>query len=160
MLAALTASGLPTDTFLFGGFLPVKAGQRSSRLEALKAVPATLVFFESPRRLAESLAAMAGVLGDRPAAVARELTKTFEETRRGTLFELAATYAEEATPKGEVAVCIGPPIDVRPSVDDIDGLLHLLSQTLSPSKAAAEAARQTGLPKSDLYRRLTALKVS
>ena len=81
VLAALTASGLPTDAFLFAGFLPVKDGQRRARLEELKAVPATLVFFESPRRLADTLAAMADVLGDARRRVGRELTKTFEEMR-------------------------------------------------------------------------------
>ena len=90
VLAALTASGLPVDAFLFAGFLPVKAGQRRTRLEALKAVPATLVFFESPRRLEDTLAAMAEIFGDRQAAVARELTKAFEEVRRGSLHALAA----------------------------------------------------------------------
>src|SRR5690606_25648594 len=92
LLAALTASGLPSDTFLFAGFLPSKAGQRTTRLEELKPVPATLLFYESPRRLADALSAMAETLGDRPAAVCRELTKTFEEVRRGTLAALAETY--------------------------------------------------------------------
>jgi 16S rRNA (cytidine1402-2'-O)-methyltransferase len=91
LLAALTASALPSDTFLFAGFLPARAGQRKTRLDELKAVPATMIFYESPRRLAEALAAMADVLGDRPAAICRELTKTFEEVRRGTLAALAKT---------------------------------------------------------------------
>src|SRR5690606_8889575 len=86
-LAALVASGLPSDTFPFAGFLPVKDGQRRNRLSTLKSVPATLIFFESPRRLAASLAAMGETLGDRDAVVARELTKTFEEFRRGRLSE-------------------------------------------------------------------------
>ena len=101
VLAALTASGLPSDAFLFAGFLPVKDGQRRSRLEAFKAVPATLIFFESPRRVGESLAAMAGVLGEmRPAAIGRELTKAFEEMRNGSLGELAAHYQDAETPRG------------------------------------------------------------
>ena len=114
-LAALTASGLPSDAFLFAGFLPVKDGQRRTRLAALKATPATLIFFESPRRVADSLAAMADVLGDRPAAVGRELTKAFEEMRTGTLTALAAHYAEATTPKGEIVVVVGPPAEAEPA---------------------------------------------
>ena len=158
LLAALTASGLPSDTFLFAGFLPVKAGQRRTRLEELKPVPATLLFYESPRRLADALAAMADVLGDRPAAICRELTKTFEEVRRGTLAALAETYAQEDTPKGEIVVCVGPPPAREESVEDVDALLLSLSKELGASKAAAEAAKMTGGRKADLYRRLMELK--
>lgn len=160
VLAALVASGLPSDTFLFAGFLPVKDGQRRSRLEELKAVPATLVFFESPRRLSDTLPAMAEVLGgDRHAAVARELTKTFEETRRGTLAELAAHYGDADAPKGEVVVCIGPPLAAEQTGgDDLDRLLLSLAGEMAASKAAAEAARMTGLKKPDLYRRLLELR--
>lgn len=159
VLAGLSASGLPTDAFLFAGFLPVREGQRRSRLEALKAVPATLVFFESPRRLAESLASMAAVVGERPAAIGRELTKAFEEFRRGTLPELAAHYAEAATPKGEVVVCVAPPGEAPADAPgDIDRLLRSLAAEMPASKAAAEAARLTGKAKPELYRRLLALK--
>jgi 16S rRNA (cytidine1402-2'-O)-methyltransferase len=159
VLAALVASGLPSDAFLFAGFLPARAGQRSSRLEALKAVPATLVFFESPHRLAESLAAMAGVLGEsRGAVVARELTKAFEELRRATLGELAAHYRDAPAPKGEIVICIGPPEAAPATGEDVDALLNSLSAEMPASKAAAEAARMTGLAKPDLYRRLIALK--
>ncbi|WP_274423523.1 16S rRNA (cytidine(1402)-2'-O)-methyltransferase [Chelativorans sp. YIM 93263] len=158
VLAALTASGLPTDAFLFAGFLPAKAGQRRSRLEALAATPATLVFFESPRRLADSLKAMAETLGARQAVVARELTKVFEEIRRGSLSDLAAHYASAGAPKGEVVVCIGPPDAAAPDVKDTDRLLLALSEEMSASKAAGEAARMTGGKKSDLYRRLLTLR--
>ena len=159
MLAALTASGLPSDTFLFAGFLPVKAGQRRSRLEALKATPATLIFFESPRRVADSLAAMLDVLGDRPAAIGRELTKTFEEMRVGTLSVLAAHYAEAATPRGEIVVVVGPPGEAPPAeAGDIDKLLLSLIAEMPASKAAAEASRQTGAARPDLYKRLMELK--
>jgi 16S rRNA (cytidine1402-2'-O)-methyltransferase len=158
-LAALTVSGLPSDTFLFAGFLPVKAGQRVTRLEEVKSVPATLIFYESPRRLAEALAAMAGVLGGgRAAAVGRELTKAFEEVRRGTLTELAAHYAAADTPKGEIVVCVGPPLPAEQSADDVDALLTSLARDMPASKAAAEAARMTGQPKQALYRRLLELK--
>jgi 16S rRNA (cytidine1402-2'-O)-methyltransferase len=160
VLAAITASGLPSDTFLFGGFLPVKGGQLRSRLEALRATDATLIFFESPRRLAETLAAMVDTFGgDRPAVVARELTKTFEELRRATLDELAAHYREAATPKGEVVICVAPPQAQRVAApEDVDRLLLSLAGEMPASKAAAEAARMTGRAKPELYRRLLELK--
>ncbi|MGQ2904486.1 MAG: 16S rRNA (cytidine(1402)-2'-O)-methyltransferase [Neoaquamicrobium sediminum] len=158
LLAALTASGLPSDTFLFAGFLPVKAGQRKTRLEELRAVPATLVFYESPRRLADSLAAMSEALGDREAAIGRELTKTFEEMRRGSLAALAQAYAEEDTPKGEVVICVAPPQEAASTVEDVDALLLSLAGELGASRAAGEAAKMTGARKADLYRRLMELK--
>lgn len=158
-LAALTASGLPSDTFLFAGFLPAKTGQRRTRLEELKGVPATLIFFESPRRLAETLGAMAEVLGGaRQAAIGRELTKTFEEMRPGTLAELAAHYAAADTPKGEIVICVGPPAARTEGPADIDRLLLSLAAEMPASKAAAEAARMTGGQKQALYRRLLELK--
>ena len=158
VLAALTASGLPSDAFLFAGFLPVKDGQKKTRLAELATVPATLIFFESPRRLAETLATMAQVLGDRPAAIGRELTKTFEEMRTGTLATLAAHYAEAPTPKGEIVICVGPPSERVDAPGDIDRLLTSLAAEMPASKAAAEAARMTGQPKQALYRRLLELK--
>lgn len=158
-LAALTVSGLPSDAFLFAGFLPVKAGQKRTRLEQWQAVPATLIFFESPRRVADTLDAMAQVLGaERRAAVCRELTKTFEEARHGTLGELAAHYAAADTPKGEVVICVGPAADEEAAPADVDALLIGLAAEMPASKAAAEAARMTGQPKQELYRRLLALK--
>lgn len=158
-LAALTVSGLPSDAFLFAGFLPVKAGQKRARLEQWQAVPATLIFFESPRRVAETLDAMAQVLGaGRRAAVCRELTKTFEEARHGSLQELAAHYASADTPKGEVVICVGPPADEDATPADVDALLIGLAMEMPASKAAAEVARMTGQPKQELYRRLLTLK--
>lgn len=159
VLAALTASGLPSDAFLFAGFLPTKAGQRRSRLEALRTTPATLIFFESQHRLADTLAEMENIFGgERRAVVARELTKTFEELRRGILAELAGHYAAAATPKGEIVVCVAPAPAEIAMVEDIDGLLRSLADEMPASKAAAEAARMTGLAKPDLYRRLIELK--
>jgi 16S rRNA (cytidine1402-2'-O)-methyltransferase len=161
VLAALTASGLPSDTFLFAGFLPVKDGPRRSRLEELKAVPATLIFFESPRRLSNTLVAMVEVYGARPAAVGRELTKTFEEMRTGSLAELAQFYAAADTPRGEIVICVGPPLAEQVSgADEIDRLLLSLVAEMPSSKAAAEAARMTGARKPDLYRRLMELKAN
>lgn len=159
VLAALVGSGLPTDAFLFAGFLPVKEGQRQARLDAFRTVEATLVFFESPRRLADTLASMEAVYGaDRFVVIGRELTKAFEEFRRGTIGELAAHYAQADTPKGEVVICLGPPIEVAQSADDVDALLLSLAGEMPASKAAAEAARMTGGHKPDLYRRLMELK--
>ena len=158
VLAALTASGLPSDAFLFAGFLPVKDGQKKTRLEELAAVPATLIFFESPRRLAETLAAMAQVLGDRPAAIGRELTKTFEEMRTGTLAALAAHYGDAPTPKGEIVISVGPPQEKADRAEDVDRLLMSLAAEMPASKAAAEAAKMTGQTKQALYRRLLELK--
>lgn len=159
VLAALTASGLPSDAFLFAGFLPVKDGQLRTRLSQFVATPATLIFFESPRRLADTLVAMAEVLGnERRAAIGRELTKTFEEMRTGTLAELAAHYADAATPKGEIVVCIAPSEEKADAPEDIDRLLVSLAAEMPASKAAAEAARMTGQPKQALYRRLMDLR--
>ena len=158
-LAALTASGLPSDAFFFAGFLPVKDGQRKARLGELALVPGTLIFLESPRRLAASLSSMADVLGDRQAAVCRELTKAFEEVRTGTLGELAGHYRQAGAPKGEIVVCVGPPEAPKAeAAGDIDRILLSLAGEMGASKAAAEAARMTGGKKAELYRRLLALK--
>lgn len=158
-LAALTASGLPSDTFMFAGFLPVKAGQKKARIEALADVQATLIFYESPRRLAATTKMMAEILGDRPAVVARELTKTYEELRRGTLPELAAHYADAGAPKGEAVLCVAPPgKSAEPDEADTDRLLLSLASDMPAAKAAAEASRTTGIRKSALYQRLLELK--
>lgn len=158
-LAGLVVSGLPTDAFLFAGFLPAKDAARRSRLAELSAVPATLVFYESPHRLTESLAALAETLGyDRPACVARELTKAFEEARRDTLGALAAHYASAGEPKGEIVILVAPPAAPALDAGDIDALLSGLAAEMPASKAAAEGARLTGRPKAELYRRLLALK--
>jgi 16S rRNA (cytidine1402-2'-O)-methyltransferase len=157
-LAALVASGLPTDAFLFAGFLPTKEGARAKRLSELGAVPATMIFFESVQRLAASLGAMAKALGDRPAAVARELTKKFETVRRGTLAALAKEYAAAEAPKGEIVVIVGPPGERVAAAEDVAALLAELLETQSVKSAVAEAAALTGLPRRDLYQRALALK--
>ena len=158
-LAALVGSGLPNDAFLFAGFLPVKDKARRERLAELSDAPATLIFFESPHRIGDTLAAAAGELGpDRPAAVCRELTKTFEEFRRGPLGALAADYADR-TVKGEVVLVVGPPLEKpAPEAGEIDAILTRLAADLPTAKAATEAAKRTGLPRKDLYQRLLALK--
>ena len=116
-LAALTNAGLPTDSFLFGGFLPPRTGQRMTRLGALKDVPATLIFFETAPRLAKGLADMCAALGPREAVIARELTKLHETLYRGTLESLAAEFANKAV-KGEVVVVVAPPRNEAAQVDD------------------------------------------
>ncbi|MCP1198904.1 16S rRNA (cytidine(1402)-2'-O)-methyltransferase [Notoacmeibacter sp. MSK16QG-6] len=159
-LAALTASGLPTDAFFFAGFLPPKLKARADRLVELREIPGSLVFYESPRRLPESLAAMSQALGKtRKACVGRELTKAFEEFRRGTLAELAAHYEEAGAPKGECVVCVGPPLpEAAIEGEALDELLRELAEALPTGKAAAEAARRTGRAKNDLYRRIVEMK--
>ncbi len=152
-IAALVASGMPSDTFLFDGFLPAKTTKRRARLKALKAVAATLIFFESPNRLGECLADMAAELGDdRRVAMCRELTKLHEEIRRGTAAELAEAYRDVKT-KGEIVLVVAPPDEDDDGALDTDALLTELLATTSVSRAAAEAADLTGLPRRDLYRR-------
>jgi 16S rRNA (cytidine1402-2'-O)-methyltransferase len=161
VLAALVASGLPTDSFMFAGFLPPKSVARKKRLAELAGFRTTLIFFESAQRIAASLADMAEVLdGDRAAAVARELTKAFETVRRASLKDLAAAFGNEATPKGEIVIVIGPPGEQATTAADADMLLRELLEENSVSAAAAEAAAITGLPRRDLYRRALALKNS
>ena len=158
-LAALVGSGLPNDAFFFAGFLPHKDKGKRDRFSELAAVPATLMFFDSPHRIAASLAAAAEVLGrERRAAVCRELTKTFEEFRRGSLGDLAAEFESRAV-KGEIVLLIAPP-ETAPMADeaDIEDILTRLSKELPAAKAAAEAARLTGIPRKDLYRRLMDMK--
>src|SRR5690349_4151623 len=121
-LAALVLSGLPSDRFLFAGFLPAKDGARRTTLQELKSVPATLLLFETGPRLAGSLAACREVLGNRQAAVARELTKLHEEVRRGALGELARHYQEAGPPKGEIVLVIAPPVEAAAEID-IDAAL-------------------------------------
>ncbi|MEH6742665.1 16S rRNA (cytidine(1402)-2'-O)-methyltransferase [Hyphomonas sp.] len=158
MLAGLVASGLPSDKFLFAGFLPPKSGARKSAAEALKAVPGTLIFYESGPRLADALADLASVLGDRDAAVTRELTKMFEETRRGNLAELAAHYAEAGPPRGEIVLLVGPPGEHEVTPERLDAALRDALDG-QPTKAAANAvAEALGLPKREVYQRALQLK--
>ncbi|WP_183860774.1 MULTISPECIES: 16S rRNA (cytidine(1402)-2'-O)-methyltransferase [unclassified Rhizobium] len=158
-LAALVGSGLPNEAFLFAGFLPTKDKARRDRLAEFEAVPATLMFFESPHRIAATLTAAADVLGgDRAASVCRELTKTYEEFRRGTLAELAAHYADVDNVKGEIVLVIGPPPERAVEAADVDAILADLAKTLPTSKAAAEASKLTGVSKKELYQRLLDMK--
>lgn len=153
LLAALSVAGLPSDRFLFAGFLPPRQAARRRALGELAAVPATLVFYESPRRLTESLVDMAAVLGDRPAAVCRELTKRFEETRRGRLGTLAEGYAAEAAPRGEIVVVVGPPAPVPAGEEALDAALAEALTRLSVKDAAAAVAAALGVPRRRAYAR-------
>ncbi|MCC7425471.1 MAG: 16S rRNA (cytidine(1402)-2'-O)-methyltransferase [Alphaproteobacteria bacterium] len=163
-LMALTLSGLPPQPFLFLGFLPPKGAARRARLETLRAaeragLAATLILYEAPHRLAACLADCAAVLGERGAAVARELTKRFEEVRRGSLSDLAARYAQ-AAPRGEVTLVIGPPEpgaataeDRQAAAADLDTALRAALAQSSLKDAVAAVARATGLPRRAVYAR-------
>ena len=157
VLAGLSTAGLPTDRFLFLGFPPPKSAARKTFLREFAGVRATLVFFEGGSRLAASLADMAEVLGDREAAVCRELTKLYETVSRGSLARLAAD-PRFAAPRGELVVVVGPGREVQASAADADAALTDALSRLKPAAAAAEVAQALGLPRRDLYRRAMELK--
>lgn len=158
-LAALLLSGLPTDRFLFAGFPPTRGTARRRFWRALATIPASLVAFEAAPRLAASLSDAEAELGDRPAAVARELTKKFEEVRRGPLSELARHYAEAGPPRGEVTLVIGGGAGPEAVMDDtaVDAALEDALGRASLRDAAAEVAAAAGRPKREVYRRALAL---
>lgn len=157
-IAALTLAGLPTDRFLFVGFLPAKAGARATAIAEIAAIRATLVLYESGPRLAASLAALAAGLGDREAAVAREISKRFEESVAGTLSSLAARYAE-APPRGEIVITIAPP-GAAPAADaaTLDAALVAALARSSLKTAVAEVSTALNLPRGDVYARALELK--
>jgi 16S rRNA (cytidine1402-2'-O)-methyltransferase len=157
-VAALTLAGLPTDRFLFMGFLPPKSGARAAAIAEVAALRATLIFYESGPRLAAALAALQAGLGNRDAAVAREISKKFEETVTGTLGVLAARYAD-APPRGEIVVIVAPPGEAaKAGGADVDAALQEAMTRLSASRAAAEVAQALGLPRREVYERALALK--
>ena len=157
LLAAWCIAGLPADRVLFAGFLPPKSAARRTALEELRPGRQTLVFFESGPRLRDSLTDMAQVLGPRPAAVARELTKLYEECVRGDLAELAADPRLEA-PKGEIVVVVGPGEAETASAADADAALSEALTRLPPGEAAAEVSKALNLPRKPLYKRALELK--
>jgi 16S rRNA (cytidine1402-2'-O)-methyltransferase len=158
VIAALTLAGLPTDRFAFFGFLPAKAAAKAAAIAEAAAFRGSLAFYESGPRLAATLAALEDGLGDRAAAVAREISKRFEETVTGALSELAARYAG-AAPKGEIVIIVGPPGPAVPAgEDEIDAALAEAMARLSPSRAAAEVAARLGLPRRAVYERAQRLK--
>lgn len=156
-LAGLVVSGLPSDRFLYAGFLPAKGAARRKALDELAAVPATLVFLESARRLTASLSDMAERLGPRLAAVTRELTKLFEEVRRGPLDQLAAHYRAEGPPKGEIVVVVGPPEPLVTGEAALDAQLAAALKTASLRDAVAQVTAATGLPRRRVYARALVL---
>jgi 16S rRNA (cytidine1402-2'-O)-methyltransferase len=161
-VAALTASGLPTDEFYFGGFLPARSHARRERLASVKHLRATLVFYETPHRLAHALADALEVLGEREAAVARELTKLHEEIVRGRLSELAARFGEEGAARGEMVLVIdrdvieGEGAAVTQAAAGVaERVAALEAEGLDPRAALKRAARELGLTRDEAYRRLT-----
>jgi 16S rRNA (cytidine1402-2'-O)-methyltransferase len=155
-VTALILSGLPSDAFLFAGFLPPRSAARRKALAGWQEVTATLVFYEAPSRLAASLSDIAAVLGDRPAAIGRELTKRHEELRRGTLATLAAQYRDGPSPRGEVVIVVGPAEITAPEIADIDGRLDELLAQHSLRDVVAALAAETGLGRKALYDRALA----
>ena len=152
-IAALTLAGLPTDRFLFLGFLPAKAKARADSIAEIAAVRATLLFYESGPRLGASLAALEQGLGPRDAAIAREITKLHEECVTGSLAELSERYAH-VTPKGEIVIVVGPPAQVEEASDAaIDAALDEALARTTVSRAAAEVAEQLGVPRKRVYAR-------
>lgn len=157
-VTALILSGLPPYAFLFAGFLPPRQAARRRTLERWAAVEGSLVFFESTARLVETLSDMAAVLGNRPAAVARELTKLHEEVRRGGLAELANYYRSAGPPRGEAVIVVAPPLRSKPDEVEIDERLRKALAELGVREAAAKLAGETGLPRGELYRRALAIR--
>ena len=157
-VAALTLAGLPTDRFLFLGFLPSKAQARAAAIAEVASIRATLVLYESGPRLAATLGALAEGLGDREAAVTREITKHFEEAVTGTLSDLAARYTD-APPKGEIVLVVAPPgAPEAASAADADAALTEALTRLSTGQAASEVAKALGVDRKALYARALALK--
>ena len=153
LIAALTLAGLPTDRFLFLGFLPAKTKARADAIAQIAGIRTTLVLYESGPRLGDTLAALAEGLGQRDAAVVREITKLHEECVTGGLADLAARYADVA-PKGEIVIVVGPPSETVEATDaDVDSALDDALTRLSPSRAAAEVAEKLGVPRKRAYAR-------
>jgi 16S rRNA (cytidine1402-2'-O)-methyltransferase len=157
VIAALTLAGLPTDRFLFAGFLPSKAKARADAIAELAAVRATLVLYESGPRLGDTLAALSLGLGGRGAAVAREITKLHEECVTGTLGDLAERYAK-TPPRGEIVIVVGPPAEAAEASDvELDAAIQATLGTMSPSETAAIVARRLGVPRKRVYARVLEL---
>ena len=151
-LAGLVLSGLPTDGFFFAGFSPPRQTARRRRFAELAAVPGSLIFFESARRLAASLSDLHHALGDRPAAIAREITKLHEEVRRGTLSELAAHYGDAGPPRGEIVIVVAPPLAQEVDAETLRAALTEALGALSLRDAVAQVTADTGRPRREIYR--------
>jgi 16S rRNA (cytidine1402-2'-O)-methyltransferase len=159
-LSALTLSALPPDRFMFCGFLPAKPGARRTFLEEFKAIPATLVMFDTAPRIADSLEAIAAVLGDRHVAVARELTKLYEEVIRGSALAVRDDLAARESLKGEITLVIAPPDAAALAAPQamVDSVLLEAAAAMPAAKAAGEIAKRFGLSKKEVYARLLGLK--
>ena len=158
-LTALALSGLPSDRFMFCGFMPEKAGERKTMFDELRGLRSTLIFFESQHRIVETLQAIATELGDREVAVTRELTKVYEEAVRGKASDVARTFAARASIKGEITLVIAPPGEAENMSDaDVDAMLLDAAKDMPTSAAAATIAKATGRAKKAMYARLLALK--
>ncbi len=153
ILTSLVLAGLPTDKFFFAGYPPNKAGKRSNFFEHFKFIPATLIFLESPKRLARSLVDMARVFGPREAALARELTKKFEEIRKGSLIDLSNYYLETSVPKGEITILVSPPLanETEPTREEMEHLLNKALDSSTLKDAVSEVTLATGAPKRVVY---------
>ena len=164
LVAALIASGLPSDKFFFAGFLPARANARRAKLEELRAVPATLVFYEAPHRIAATLEAALEVLGNRRAVVARELTKLHEEIVRGSLSELTKRFSGDTTARGEIVLVISGAVDdstgraESSSQNLVERVSELESEGLDAKTALKQAARELGIKRAEAYRLLVAQK--
>ncbi len=156
LLTALTVAGLPTDQFLFAGFLPPKQAARRARIAELARIPATLVLYETGPRIAATLADLAAGLGRRKASLCRELTKLHEEIKRGALTDLAQSLTSVEL-RGEIVLVIAPPEAERPDAKDADALLRVALTRVSVKDAVGEVADATGLPRRDVYQRALAL---
>ncbi|NJR20190.1 MAG: 16S rRNA (cytidine(1402)-2'-O)-methyltransferase [Hyphomonadaceae bacterium] len=158
-LTALTISGLASGQFMFAGFAPAKAGPRSGFLSDLAQIKTTLIFYETGPRLLASLTAMHEAFGNRPACVARELTKMYEEVRRGLLVDLIEHYGKSGAPKGEIVIVIEGAADIKAHIedDDLDAMIATALKTKRLKDAAAEIAARTGLARRDIYARGVAL---
>jgi 16S rRNA (cytidine1402-2'-O)-methyltransferase len=163
LISALVASGLPSDEFFFGGFLPARSGQRRARLAELASIPSTLIFYEAPHRIAESLRDAREILGEREAVVARELTKLHEEVLRGRLSELATHFSEEENARGELVLLIDrTPIEGAANESKLGQLESIVASFeaagLDSRNALKKAAKQLGLSRDEAYRQLTAAR--
>jgi 16S rRNA (cytidine1402-2'-O)-methyltransferase len=160
LAAAVTISGLPTDAFYFAGFLPQKSTARRARIESLRDISATLIFYESPHRVTAALTDLAELLGAREAAITREITKKFEEVRRGTLGELA-DWSAATPPRGEIAIVVGPQVENPSSEIDDESIIAAVKQVLTdmrPAAAAKAIAQKLGVPRARVYDLILTLK--
>jgi 16S rRNA (cytidine1402-2'-O)-methyltransferase len=151
VIAALSVSGLPSDRFLFSGFLSNKQVARNKEITELSSINSTIILFESVHRLKETITALSEIMGNRQAVIARELTKLYEELRRGSLQELADYYNNAPNPKGEVVIIIAPPVKKEIDINDVDAMIKEALQTMSVKDASQYVAKTSGISKQEIY---------